>query len=872
MHSPKPYGLHVIGGRLSSDDELFIQHEIKKLTNSKDVSNLNAIRQVKDLPSGGYVILQDMVGILKAITHKQSTIDQLDNDGIAKLYVPMLFSGAITKSIVLADIGKVEIKITEQTRQRLVGYSGSNIPRKDIELKRFCIEYNPNFLYFKPEYTGIYTHTQYVKQRPTWYSGALAEVIQIIGGYGKLANIENSNNDDLEHAQFEIPLKYLEKIAIQLDGVRLPGYSGVPNLEGQFQYDYKFSNSHAISFDTNNKPWLLQINSFGVYAMPLPIIPATSTNEFRAYIESVGDDEILKIIDRFGALPSGESFPIGLDFHAWKRAGVIIKVCDTSDFYSNNAFYEASGWSLNSLGNEGFNTCYTVLPNMLKMAYGYKLKLNLSSAEKNGWLDKVSVDDQYVKDISEYLAKLISLLPKGTTKTNAIMYKLRRVPQDAIYQQALTSLYNPLGVTSVDVDYWDNLELSPIANHTGSVNRVSSGYLYHPGFNPMGMGALKFPELTGKGCESFPIIEKEYKGNAVKCDTIVWGGYIDDSLKVIKYFYDERKFTKQEQSTFEDIMIVGGWEKTTTTGLTGLMGRFYTSDFDDRQESPETTIYTKIIGRDLGYGNPAYQTPHLLFMDGSLSRARYYTHETSTKTISQYSLQNSICVPVFNREGLLYAFQDFLGSYTETEKLEKKSVADPTSYRLWCYDAIFHYMGGGVPYLGQPRSKDGTPVYVDKMHYSPNDYSDFADSGNWFGLPSGGFIDVTGVCGPYTSRSSATHHAGGVIIGGESPQVEQYQKEKTTLGKTTGFTKVSYPIIGSKTIKKTIPDSWYFDFSPVDAGGLTYFYRDACRVVIGDSAYANISETDEKNSRFKWGHSSLVDHKSAHHFIGVINE
>ena len=63
--------------------------------------------------------------------------------------------------------------------------------------------------------------------------------------------------------------------------------------------------------------------------MPLPLVPATTTEAFREYIEEVADEEILKILDRFGGMPSGESFPVGQDFQAWRRAGVVIKVCDT---------------------------------------------------------------------------------------------------------------------------------------------------------------------------------------------------------------------------------------------------------------------------------------------------------------------------------------------------------------------------------------------------------------------------------------------------------------------------------------------------------------------------------------------------------------
>ena len=86
-------------------------------------------------------------------------------------------------------------------------------------------------------------------------------------------------------------------IAEDIDGVRLPGYSGIPSIDGEFQYDYKFSQTHGVTFDSSNKPWLTRISSSGIYAMPLPLIPATTTDAFREYIEEVGDDEILKILE-----------------------------------------------------------------------------------------------------------------------------------------------------------------------------------------------------------------------------------------------------------------------------------------------------------------------------------------------------------------------------------------------------------------------------------------------------------------------------------------------------------------------------------------------------------------------------------------------
>ena len=74
---------------------------------------------------------------------------------------------------------------------------------------------------------------------------------------------------------------------------------------------------------------------------------------------------------------------------------------------------------------------------------------------------------------------------------------------------------------------------------------------------------------------------------------------------------------------------------------------------------------------------------------------------------------------------------------------------------------------------------------------------------------------------------------------------------------------------GSVIAHRDIPHSWYFGFSPEEQ---TYFYRDAVHVAIGDSSYASIYEQDENGLRRRWGYTALADNRSAHHFIGVINE
>ena len=51
-------------------------------------------------------------------------------------------------------------------------------------------------------------------------------------------------------------------------------------------------------------------------------------------------------------------------------------------------------------------------------------------------------------------------------------------------------------------------------------------------------------------------------------------------------------------------------------------------------------------------------------------------------------------------------------------------------------------------------------------------------------------------------------------------------------------------------------------------------YGDCIRLTAGEAIYASTSETASGygGARYHWGYTSLADHRSAHHFIGVINQ
>lgn len=880
MHQARPFGR--FGDVQTQDDAYAIERLARRLTNIKDLSGVDSLRMVHTLPSGLLAIAQDMGGVFKVFVQQPDLPHEPEFDGVASTAgIPMLFSGRITKSRV-REKEPVEMVITPLTRRRLKGFKKDEMAPEQLQLQRFRIEHGPAFSEFQGE-PGVFTNTQYTNQHPTWHSGAMAEVVQIVAGYGRRDEKlpawpvpEGEPTDPMreyERKQMKLPDKWQAKLDLEAINVRLPGYSGMTPKEGQLQFDYKVNRTHGVGFDTDKKPWLIQVAPGGVHAMPLPLVPATTTKTFRAYIEEVGDDEVLWALDRFGGLPSGEGFPSTTKggFDAWKRAGAIVKVCEVGDFYQHISYSSACGWSFSSKGTEGFNTCYDY-DDEEGLGYGlaYKLSLRLGVAKDDGKLPA----SFHLKDADDarLLDKYLGLLYKtmgmdSSAKHLAIKYKLRRVPIADILQRGEGYFkFLSEGDTGqrgqAELDYWDGLEIDPIATHSGNINRVGRGWLYH-GAKHLYQPQIKYPEPFMGGCIShdfLPLSHGRGKAQYPECDTIMFGYYIGDQLKTVKYFRDGRTFNKDVEDDFEQCMIVGSWQRTTALSPAGLRGHFYTSDFDDRSDDIASFKTEKIVGQDLGYDHtPWFSFDAPFWRPGTMWRNRYFTHKTNTKTTSDSAGESGLCIPYLNRNALLYATRES-SRETAVESFALHSMQDPNTYRYWTYDFVMHW-AGSIPVMnGKPYPKNGNPVWVEMHEYNPGPCTDFADRGDWVGaLPA--------------NYQWLIHPQANVWMlsgGGGAPSVKGYVRPTPTEEKKAAELQVSILAQTGKVHKA--PAVTYFLGSPGEFGDV--FYRDACKVLAGKATYANVMEDDPEapKQRKRFGHTRMADHKGAHFFIGVINE
>lgn len=869
MHQPRPYGY--FGPELDAAGWKEVDGLVRRLTNIKETSGLGSLRMTRALAGGGYVTVLDMGGVLKAFVHQPEPAEthHADFDGFAGGAVPMLFSGVITKDRVRKGEG-VRLTISKATRKRLEALTQEAVAEQQ-ELFRFNVPCSDALAEFVPPDPGVAEHTQYVQWRSSRYSGLMASLTQIVAGYGRWGFSERPD-DAIEHGQMPVPPRVAAKIERELRGIRLPGYTGIPHKDGSVQYDYKFSRTEFVTRDTGGGLWLVRVSQEGVFTMPLPLVPATQTKAFDAWVrEELADNELEWVLDRFGGMPSGETFPSDKDeFDAWRRAGAIIKVCDSGTFYDYLAYAPALGWSTNMSGTQAYNTCYDYSTSTgLIEGRMFILWLTLGPNTFDGrtvW-DLEPLGAGIRTRFTEYIVGLLERARGERAEQNALKYKLSRVPVETILEKAHI-------VVDMDEEYsyWRDLELDPIAVHTGAVVQTREGTLYHPA-KRLGQPQIKFAqtELLGT-CLSFDFTPAfPIDGPHPKCDTPMVARFVGDDLKVVHYFYDSTAFLAEDTDNFDNCMQLGSWFQNKTTGFSAIQGHFYMTDADERRPGAPEETNTQIVGRDIGFQlQPTVnQDVTGVTRTGDLLRFRYYYHVTNQVRVSEPRISMAVCVPWYDPASVFYGTEESDNGRFESETLRVYRQQDPNSYRWYTHHQAFAYSWIGGPTGGNVSSFPpdqlvpqpdgwGNPVWVTGYNYYPTECSDFADYGNWMGsLPQ----DVT-----YLFE---TGYGSFTPAGGALPTPPEYSEQTSWSPKY----ETAYFVVRFEGLTKAGAAPYRFFQPSPDAHGNT-FYADAVRNMAGTVRYINISQDNPQlpGTRMRWGWTKFADHKRPHCFIGVINE
>jgi hypothetical protein len=164
---------------------------------------------------------------------------------------------------------------------------------------------------------------------PSQYSGTMKKVVQAVMGLGT----------------------YRDGTPDYLTGVATASTQTATN-----QYGPGWTQTHGIYKAGTKNHWLVEVSqSRGVLAMPLPLVPSTTTPRFRAFLLSRGDTDSLKVFDEFGGIPSGKTISLtGTPLEQAITAGKVLRLLTASAlgaFYTGRVSLSPDlGWAFSTSG------------------------------------------------------------------------------------------------------------------------------------------------------------------------------------------------------------------------------------------------------------------------------------------------------------------------------------------------------------------------------------------------------------------------------------------------------------------------------------------------------------------------------------------
>jgi len=219
--------------------------------------------------------------------------------------------------------------------------------------------------------------SQYTLQVASKYTGRMAQVVQLILGYGKLRKDAvislaiKKFRDSLGH-----PIVTPPSVIWVPENIK----KGVENT-----FDWRWARTHGIFTRTyveegvtKRAHWIIEVSTAsGVRAMPLQIEPVTALPEFRAYvlaeIAKSGHkkyfDDVKLVLDTFGGFPSNQAFVSTVPAIAAQRV-TLLSVEAMPKYVDGTAVSSDHGWAFNNDGSRCNTVCLeTFADNSWQMAH-----------------------------------------------------------------------------------------------------------------------------------------------------------------------------------------------------------------------------------------------------------------------------------------------------------------------------------------------------------------------------------------------------------------------------------------------------------------------------------------------------------------------
>jgi hypothetical protein len=587
--------------------------------------------------------------------------------------------------------------------------------------------------YQGPE-SGNFRWTQYSRLRASLFSGSMRKLVQILLGFGRqakksiYANAVEFFDDEEDVDSLDETISLYERTVL-VDG-------------RQLRYDFRFYRTHGLTKDNDGGWWLVEISATrGIIAMPLPLFPETTTEDFATLVEKMGDTAGEEALSLFGGYPTGETFPaLETIFDAWVRAGKIVQLVPkepVAAFYNDfEAYGTTMGWAFNERGSEAHNTAWTYDPtDRYQRGVHYRAKIQLIP---------VAVDPP--KGATTLKQRMVELRNDHPDTMDANLWKIDRLGQGQI--DALFGILNQDGREAC-YQALDEIVATPLASPGASgFGKAGEGRIFHGGTAPYQQ--IKFPEpMLGYLMSHDMRSDGSTSAPPPKCDTTMMVMFQGNDLHVVKYFFDPRTaptYVTNDSYTGNEDIPIGNFTRETHTGPFGIPGMFYTSVFDDRAELGEAVYietfkrvdagYYETLATTMGSGDrtsdyidrgfdPPIPWSNMLDQPRSVWRMKKFGWDEWRDSYSQLGLHSAIAVPFNDRCAYYYALLR-----------EKREVS---------HFHLFHYEAVGDPNIGYYNSPTGfgdntvqgfSHTFSIGSQLWPNHQTriDMADSGNWLSI------------------------------------------------------------------------------------------------------------------------------------------
>ena len=451
--------------------------------------------------------------------------------------------------------------------------------------------------------------TQLHSIQPGRFTGAMASVVQLLLGVGKVSadDYESRYLEREELAGLEVEELQLTsggeilhaELVEDVETLAPSFYDEEEVNEVQLQLDYRWNRTHGILWgtrhvtdamrdqavfrgmpasmvvdpDRDREPFMVELSQRGVLATPLPRDEASFFEEVRAQYRTVYPElekykpfwnESTGLFEALGGFPTGEAMPQGEELDRLIRAGLVLEDDEVlDDFYEGLAYTTSHGWAFADNQPRAINTCYK-LENGARIGYCYEVVINITQRAEVT-LNPLATEVVFALNLTDFID----------------VYKAGRLTDEQARSVLRSGSYAEFDELEVEADWTMEVEM----------HEVTSGPIDHPSIicNDLepcnGVGPqYKVWEPALEILMTFDFYNP-VPANHPHADGPIFATYVADHPEILSFYSDTLEVEREDFDARQQCQYVGTWESGHYYKRQGVTGSFYTTTVDPRIES-----------------------------------------------------------------------------------------------------------------------------------------------------------------------------------------------------------------------------------------------------------------------------------------------